>query len=664
MRAIVRRAAVLAAAALTATVSATIATGPTALAFSTSSVATIGGAGEGLFVAGAGSQPTGNLTISFADNASSHVWSTSDNIKVQLWDATTGSALSNTSANAFEGASFSGLPTVTATNSVDSSFYGIVLAKGATSTVNDEFVLSFKKDAKLDTQTTKFTVSGIKITLGSRIPAGHQIQLKLTASNGTPFAGASATAAVGIGLVPATSVSTSTVATGAPMASGVSLGKLTVKDVTGGATNSGDEIDLTLTGGFFSATGTMAGNIPSGTTPIVTTIKNTSDSLKLTASKTSVVNDTLTLTGAKVVLPATAGEVYLVANDKTTSTILGAVGVATVVTQARAGGIDRYFTASQLFDIDFSSATSAVLTSGANYPDALSAIYLAGQLSTGVLTTDPNTLPTGTRTELLTRAIKTVYIVGGTAAVSASVASQVASFHVANNSSGPLIQVVRIAGVDRYATNKAVDTFLPPGVTTTAIIATGENFADALAVGPAVYRTGEPLILTPGTTLSPAAKATIGALGITHAVIVGGTSAVSAGVESALAAAGVNVDYRIAGSERTETAAQVAAWDTDGLAGHDVYPAIGSLGFTGTTRINVARGDNFADALAAGAVAGADQSVIVLTSGPTTLGPGIPEYFANRAGVTTTLRALGQTSALSATTLNVAATTLTEPLSL
>jgi hypothetical protein len=85
---------------------------------------------------------------------------------------------------------------------------------------------------------------------------------------------------------------------------------------------------------------------------------------------------------------------------------------------------------------------------------------------------------------------------------------------------------------------------------------------------------------------------------------------------------------------------------------------------TGTGTINVARGDNFADALAAGSVAGFDESVIVLTADPSTLGAGIPSYFAGRAGQASTLRALGQTSALSATTMNAAAASLTQPLKL
>jgi putative cell wall-binding protein len=634
-----------------------------AAAFSVTSVASVSGGSNELLSAGVAAQPIGGLTIAFADNGTSHVWSVGDTITVQLWDATANAPLSNTTANTFQSASFSALPSLSVTNSVNSTYYTLALAKGPTSSVNDEFVLTFAKDAPLDTNTTKFSFSNVKVTLGSRVAAGHQLQFKLTASNGTPFTGASSSASVGIGIVPATTMTVSSRATGGPSTAGVSLGTVTVKDITGAAVNNGDEIDLTLTGGFFSSAGTAGGTLPTSTTPTIVTVTKTSDTVKVTAKKTSSVGDTLTLSGAKIVLPAAAGEVYLVATDKTTSTIIGAVGVATVVSQTRVGGTDRYATAAALFDLRFSGATSVVLTSGANYPDALSAIYLAGQLSTGVLTTDPNTLPASTRGELLTRGIKTVYIVGGPKAVSDQVAAQIAAMHVSNNSSSPLIAVVRIAGADRYETNQRVDTRSPAGATT-AIVATGENFADALAVGPAVYKTGYPLILTPGQSLSSSAKATIQALGITHVVIAGGTSAVSAAVESALVAAGVTVDYRIAGADRTDTAGQVAAWETTGLAGYDIYPALGSLGLTGTGTINVARGDNFADALAAGSVAGFDESVIVLTADPSTLGAGIPAYFTGRAGQATTLRALGQTSALSATTMNAAAASLTQPLKL
>lgn len=637
---------------------------PTAAAFSVPSAAAASGGSNGFLTAGVAAQSVGNVTVTFTDDAVTPVWSTGDILTTQLWDVTANAPLSNTNANVFESASFASTPSVTATNGVNSTYYSLALAKGATSSVNDEFVLTFSKDAPLDANTTKLTFSGLKVTLGSRIQAGHQLQLKVTASNGTPFAGASSSAVVGIGTIPAMSSTVSAIATGAPSAAGVSLGSIALKDITGSAVNNGDEIDLTLTGGFFSAAGAAGGALPASASPTITTVTNISDTLKVTAKKTALVGDMLTLSGAKIVLPASPGEVFLVAKDNTTGLLLCAVGVATVVNQARVGGIDRYATAAQLFDLEFGAATSVVLTSGANYPDALSANYLAGKLSTGVLTTDPNTLPAPVRTELLTRSIKTVYIVGGTSAVSAAVASQIAAMHVGNSPTAQLITVVRIGGADRYETNNLVDTFLPNGATTTAAVATGENFADALAVGPALYKMGYPLILTPTASLSSSASATIATLGIKHVVIVGGTSAVSSSVESALAKAGVTVDYRIAGTDRTDTAAQIAAWESDGLAGHDIYPALSSLGFTGTSTINVARGDSFADALAAGPVAGSEQSVIVLTGGPATLGAGIPGYFAGRAGQVATLRALGQVGALSATTMNNAATTLTQKLSL
>lgn len=52
----------------------------------------------------------------------------------------------------------------------------------------------------------------------------------------------------------------------------------------------------------------------------------------------------------------------------------------------------------------------------------------------------------------------------------------------------------------------------------------------------------------------------------------------------------------------------------------------------------------------------------MLTSDPLTLGAGISQYFAGRAGTTATIRALGLTAALFAATVTQAAATLTQPL--
>jgi hypothetical protein len=297
-----------------------------------------------------------------------------------------------------------------------------------------------------------------------------------------------------------------------------------------------------------------------------------------------------------------------------------------------------------------------VLTSGANYPDALSAVYLAHELSTGVLTTTPNALPSVVADALARHGVQHVYLVGGTASVSDAVASQLSALHVGGGTSGAALQVTRIAGANRYETNSAVDLYQGQ-VAQTVVVATGESFADALAAGPALYATGYPLVLTPGAGLTPSIKATISALGATHAVILGGIVAVSAKVESQLQAMGVHVDQRLAGTDRTMTAAQIARWETGGIPAAAPYSGLSSLLF-GASTVEVIRGDSYADGLVAGAAAGVVKDPLVLASNPATLGPGAPTFLAGRAIYVDTLQAIGGTGAVSSAVLNAAAQAL------
>jgi putative cell wall-binding protein len=639
-----------------------LASAPDALAFNTSGALSLVGGASASFSAGGSSQPASDVTLVFADNSTTSVWSAGDFVTFQLWDATSNGPLSDTSSNSFDSAAFANMPAVAATNGVASGSYVVTSGRSTTSSVNDEFVLTFTQDAPKDSNLTSFIVSGLSLTLGANVPRGHAVGLKATASNGAPFTGATATKTITLGSIPSVTVTDSQIATGAPSATSIPLGNIIATDVAGGAISSGDEIDFTLAyGAQFTAAGTIGGTLASGT-PTIVTSTTTADTVKTTAVKTSALGDTVSLTGARITLPSTDGEVYVAVFDKTKAAFLGAGGAATVVSQTRVGGSDRYATARLLFDPQFSASTSVVLASGINYPDALSAGYLAEEFNTGVLTTDPGSLSTQTKQELIAHSIATAYIVGGTAALSENVMSQVGALHVGNNPANPLIDVIRIGGSDRFTTNNLVDVYKAFTISPTAIIATGENFADALAVGPAIYKTGDPLILTSGSTLSTSAKATIADLGVKNAVIVGGTSAVSSAVEAALVADGVAVEYRIAGADRTQTAAQIAAWETGGLPASGPYGALGSLAFSDPGLVSVARGDTFADALVAGPVAGAEQHVIVLTADPNTVGTGIPQYFAGRGGTVATVQALGLAGAVSAGALTGAAATLTKPL--
>ncbi len=141
-------------------------------------------------------------------------------------------------------------------------------------------------------------------------------------------------------------------------------------------------------------------------------------------------------------------------------------------------------------------------------------------------------------------------------------------------------------GADRYATACVISAESFPDGADTVVIATGVEFADALAASGLAGAYEAPLLLTKPTSLPAAVASEIKRLGVKRAVIAGGTSAVSAGVASAIdGISGVSVD-RIAGTNRYETAALVA----------DRIASVTGIDFS--HKAFVARGDDFADALA------------------------------------------------------------------
>jgi putative cell wall-binding protein len=141
--------------------------------------------------------------------------------------------------------------------------------------------------------------------------------------------------------------------------------------------------------------------------------------------------------------------------------------------------------------------------------------------------------------------------------------------------------VSRAAGNDRYATAAAVSgqTFSAPAPV--VYIATGAAFPDALAGGVAAGRADGPLLLVaPNRIPAPTARE-LSRLRPGRIVVLGGPSAVSAGVVSALGAYG-SVE-RLAGADRYATAAAVSS---------SAFPS-------GTDVAFVATGTAFPDGLAA-----------------------------------------------------------------
>ncbi len=74
----------------------------------------------------------------------------------------------------------------------------------------------------------------------------------------------------------------------------------------------------------------------------------------------------------------------------------------------------------------------------------------------------------------------TIYVVGGTGVVSESIKGQLVLY---TDSKSPGA-VIRLSGIDRYATNVAVVKRFWPGTAARSAVATGLNYPDALAEAP------------------------------------------------------------------------------------------------------------------------------------------------------------------------------------
>jgi putative cell wall-binding protein len=283
--------------------------------------------------------------------------------------------------------------------------------------------------------------------------------------------------------------------------------------------------------------------------------------------------------------------------------VLGSAGMASATSAAvanRLAGTDRYVTARAIGSATFTASTVAILAGGESFADALPAAYLSGAEAAPLFLTPASGLPTGLVTTLNDLKVDGVQIVGGTSAVSANVVTQLEAAGFA---------VERLSGANRYETARKVAELLPPqavgtfGAGKAAIVVSGDTFPDALAAGPISASQGLPILLTNPAGLHDQAKAALQSLGIKQVLIVGGTGAVSASSEAQIKALGI-ATRRIAGPTRQATAVAVAEVERGELS----YPL---------TRVELARGDSFADALAGGTRGGKVFAPILLTAGAT-----------------------------------------------
>ncbi len=163
-----------------------------------------------------------------------------------------------------------------------------------------------------------------------------------------------------------------------------------------------------------------------------------------------------------------------------------------------------------------------VVTSLATFPDALSAGNLA---PAGLLLTDPGTLSPATADAIARLAPDRVVVMGGPAAVADGVVGQIADL-------GP--DVGRVAGGSRHDTAVQAAAHRPGG---TVAVASGDVFADAIALVPWAARRQAAILLTPHPAMTATSLDHVVAAGHDGAVVAGGTAAVGNHVDAQLSAA-------------------------------------------------------------------------------------------------------------------------------
>ncbi|HYM84354.1 MAG TPA: cell wall-binding repeat-containing protein, partial [Candidatus Dormibacteraeota bacterium] len=216
----------------------------------------------------------------------------------------------------------------------------------------------------------------------------------------------------------------------------------------------------------------------------------------------------------------------------TTLYVLGSTGVvpdaiaaaaraaASATSVVRLAGSDRYGTAAAISRSTFPNGAPVVyLATGLTFPDALGGAVAAARAGGPLLLLDPTRLPTATATELARLHPATLVVLGASGVTPDAIVSLAkAAAHAST--------VIRLAGVDRYATAAAISAATFPSGAPVAYIATGADFPDALGGAVTAARAGGPVLLVSSTALPSATATELARLRPTRLVALGSTAVV------------------------------------------------------------------------------------------------------------------------------------------
>lgn len=192
---------------------------------------------------------------------------------------------------------------------------------------------------------------------------------------------------------------------------------------------------------------------------------------------------------------------------------------------SRVSGPNRYVTAAEIARLAPTTRGGTVyVATGETFPDALAAAARAGKTDSPVLLVRRDGIPDATAAALTDLRPAAVVVVGGTAAVSEEVRQDLRVL------TG--VRVDRVGGADRYQTAALLAAGVPTGGL--VHVASGTDFADALAAAPAATAADGAVLLVPPTRVPEPTSTAVRSLAPHRVILAGGRAAVVEEVKRSL----------------------------------------------------------------------------------------------------------------------------------
>jgi putative cell wall-binding protein len=169
-------------------------------------------------------------------------------------------------------------------------------------------------------------------------------------------------------------------------------------------------------------------------------------------------------------------------------------------------------------------ARTVILARDDQFSDAMAAVPLSKMFNAPILMTGSAILDDRTLAEMRSLGVSSVYIVGGTGAISQDVENQLKDYFT----------VTRIFGRDRYDTAVEISKYVGIEATHTVYIANGYAIPDAVAASAFAAEQRSPILLTDRDQLPPSTIQALTDINVSNVVLLGGTGVISTQVEKEL----------------------------------------------------------------------------------------------------------------------------------